>query len=449
MVKFMRTPVLIAGLFLWVLVGISAYLVFGRPSPDQAGLVDRRTPSDQGKAVVDPIGPQPIRVIKSKTPELASIPDDWEPPTVEGWSLTNQNGDEITPDDLLGKPYVGTFIFTRCFTHCPDLVRRVYDLNEKLADIDLRFVTVSVDPEHDTVEHFAKYAANFTDNPDRWQFLTGSKEEILKFARYGFRQMRTEPLDAETFIGPQAAHSLRLMHVGADGQLVGTYHFQHEADMQALQRVLQGKIDTPDEFRPLPPASELEPVAFYQDASPEDQVSAVADSAPADVSPPGNSEATTSDPLASLPDWARRLPPINAGLNTLATLLLLGAFVAIKQRKKDLHRNLILGALAVSAAFLGCYLIYHWALGQYTESHGKPFPGEGVAKAAYYAILIPHVILAAAVPFLAGVAVWRAFKEQWDGHKRVVRWAYPIWLFVSVTGVVIYGMLYHWPVASA
>lgn len=444
----MRKPVFYFGLVMWVLVGLAAYITLRQggtlrqgPAASPTGQVTSGADATTaGQSDANPKGKQAI-VIKPLEPVAEAVaPPGWEPPVVEGWTLTNHLGETVTPESLRGKPYVATFIFTRCSTHCPDLVRRVYDLEQRLKDVDVRFVTVSVDPDYDTVEHLAKYAEIFTQDADRWMFLTGDKDQILEFARYGSRQMRTEPLDAETFIGPQAAHSLRLMHVGADGRMIGSYHFQREEDMLALRRVLEGKAETRAEHKPLPAADELVPVMFQADdlgtqESPE-QV---------------DSEVVTGgldlpvDPLANLPTWARRLPPINASMNGCAAVLLVIAFVAIKKGKRELHGKCMVAAVVVSAVFLIGYAVYHIALGQYTDSHGKPFDGVGIARTVYYSILIPHVILAATVPVLAGMAIYRAVKERWDSHKRIAKVAYPVWMFVSVTGVVIYFMLYHWP----
>lgn len=444
----MRKPVLILGLVLWIVAGVSAYWTFsredsvsksqlepGQSAPSQSAAIKSAT-----ERIVNPDGKQSI-TIRVEEPEVERVaPADWQPPIVEGWTLTNQAGETVTPDNLRGKPYVGTFIFTRCQTHCPDLVRRVYDLEQRLKDVDVRFVTVSVDPDHDTVEHLAKYAEIFSTDPDRWMFLTGSKEEILNFAIYGSRQMRTEPLDAETFIGPQAAHSLRLMHVGADGRLVGSYHFQKPEDMLALRRVLEGKSETRDEHKPLPTAEEMVPIAFFEG----DNGTAV------DVDPPVALETTPvvvqpRDALAGLPAWAKKLPALNASMNGLASIFLICGFVAIKRRRARTHRSFMMAAIVASAVFLAGYVVYHIALGQYTTSHGKPFEGVGVARTLYFGILIPHVVLAATVPFFVAITVFRAYKQRWDDHKRIAKVAYPVWMFVSVTGVIIYAMLYHWP----
>ena len=138
------------------------------------------------------------------------------------------------------------------------------------------------------------------------------------------------------------------------------------------------------------------------------------------------------------------LPHLNAALNSTATLLIIAGFIQIRRRRIAAHKACMLGATAVSAGFLVSYLIYHYFAG-----HTR-FPGNGAARAIYLSILFTHVILAATVPFLVGLAVYRALRNQIDRHKRIVRWAFPIWLYVSITGVIVYLMLYHiYPQPSA
>ena len=99
--------------------------------------------------------------------------------------------------------------------------------------------------------------------------------------------------------------------------------------------------------------------------------------------------------------------------------------------------------------FLLSYLTYHYALGEYTGEHGRRFVGSQIASVVYMSILIPHIILAIFVPFLAIRVFQHAFASLWEEHRRLARITFPIWLFVSVTGVVIYWMLYQLPAPAA
>ena len=148
---------------------------------------------------------------------------------------------------------------------------------------------------------------------------------------------------------------------------------------------------------------------------------------------------------------AHPLVHVNASLNTIATVLLVMAYLLIKRGKERSHRQVMRAAIGVSAAFLACYLYYHYQVGSVRFTHS------GVVKYVYLTILASHIVLAMTVPFLV---VWSAYlgtqamNRPADAdpadeiafrrrHRSVVRWAYPIWLYVSVTGVIVYLMLYH------
>ena len=131
------------------------------------------------------------------------------------------------------------------------------------------------------------------------------------------------------------------------------------------------------------------------------------------------------------------LPALNAALNGLAALLLLAGWVLIRRRRIGAHRLTMLTAFGCSVAFLVSYLFYHSQVGSVR------FQGTGALRTLYFTILISHTVLAAAVPFLAAVTLFRALKERFDRHRALARWTLPIWLYVSVTGVTIYWMLYH------
>lgn len=132
------------------------------------------------------------------------------------------------------------------------------------------------------------------------------------------------------------------------------------------------------------------------------------------------------------------LPTVNAILNgTSGVLLLIGHRMIVKGRV-DAHRRLMLSAFTTSALFLVSYVVYH------AQAGSKPFTGTGAVRTVYFAILVSHVILAAAILPLAIVTLNRGLKMRYVEHRRIARWTYPLWLYVSVTGVVIYLMLYHW-----
>ncbi len=131
------------------------------------------------------------------------------------------------------------------------------------------------------------------------------------------------------------------------------------------------------------------------------------------------------------------LPTVNATLNTISTILLTIGFVMIRRRKTAAHRNCMIAAFVVSGLFLTSYLIYHYHAGS------TPFEGTGWIRSIYFAVLIPHIILAALILPLALITLYFALRKRFAKHRRIARWTLPIWLYVSVTGIIVYWMLYH------
>jgi uncharacterized membrane protein YozB (DUF420 family) len=131
------------------------------------------------------------------------------------------------------------------------------------------------------------------------------------------------------------------------------------------------------------------------------------------------------------------LPAVNATLNSIATMFLAAGWTFIRKRDMRRHRFCMLAAFITSALFLVSYVVYHANVGS------VPFQGQGAVRYVYFAILITHIVLAALILPLALVTLSRALSQRFDRHRAVARWTLPIWLYVSVTGVVIYLMLYR------
>ncbi|HTD68392.1 MAG TPA: DUF420 domain-containing protein [Candidatus Limnocylindria bacterium] len=132
------------------------------------------------------------------------------------------------------------------------------------------------------------------------------------------------------------------------------------------------------------------------------------------------------------------LPAVNASLNALSTVFLTLGYIFIKQQKRDAHRNCMIAAFTTSTIFLACYLTYHFF-------HGSTkFQGQGTVRYVYLAILITHVILAIVIVPLILITMSRALRQRWEFHKKIARWTWPLWMYVSVTGVIVYMMLYQW-----
>lgn len=131
------------------------------------------------------------------------------------------------------------------------------------------------------------------------------------------------------------------------------------------------------------------------------------------------------------------LSTVNAVLNGISAIFLLAGFVLIRRGEREKHRNVMVTALFFSALFLISYLIYHYHVGS------VPYPHHDWTRPVYFIILIPHIIMAAVMtPFIL-IAVWYAFNGKYDKHRRLVRWVWPVWMYVSVSGVAIYLMLYR------
>ena len=131
------------------------------------------------------------------------------------------------------------------------------------------------------------------------------------------------------------------------------------------------------------------------------------------------------------------LPAVNAGLNTLSTIFLTFGYVFIRRQRQIAHRNCMIGAVISSALFLTCYLIYHYNAGR------TVFRDPAWFRPIYLGILLTHTILAVVIVPMVLMTLYRAARRQFEAHKRISRWTWPIWMYVSITGVLIYFLLYQ------
>jgi uncharacterized membrane protein YozB (DUF420 family) len=141
--------------------------------------------------------------------------------------------------------------------------------------------------------------------------------------------------------------------------------------------------------------------------------------------------------MMQVPPQYAIFPVIDASLNGTSAVLLLVGRGFIKRGRMAAHRAVMIAALASSSIFLACYLYYHWHVGS------VHFQGQGWARPVYFSILISHTILAAAIVPMIIITLSRALRERFDRHRAIARWTYPLWMYVSVTGVIVYFMLYH------
>jgi len=131
------------------------------------------------------------------------------------------------------------------------------------------------------------------------------------------------------------------------------------------------------------------------------------------------------------------LPSVNAALNSASALLLIAGYLFIRNKRVRAHKACMLAAFTTSSLFLLSYLVYHYNVGS------VPFRGQGWIRTVYFAILISHTVLAVLIVPLVLITLTRALKGNFDRHRRIARWTFPLWLYVSVTGVIVYWMLYR------
>ncbi|MCB1104868.1 MAG: DUF420 domain-containing protein [Opitutaceae bacterium] len=134
------------------------------------------------------------------------------------------------------------------------------------------------------------------------------------------------------------------------------------------------------------------------------------------------------------------IPALNAALNGLATVLLTIGFILIKRGNREAHRKVMISACIVSAVFLVGYVAHKWLV----QGVHTPFGGDGAIRTVYYAMLISHIILAIAIAYLVPRTFWLAIKGNYERHQAWAKWTFPIWYYVSITGVLVYFFLYQW-----
>ena len=347
----------------------------------------------------------------------------WDPAGIADFELQECRGRQVTKSDLLGQPWLAAFIFTKCAGPCPLVSSEMKKLQDATRDIPLRLVSFTVDPDRDTPEVLQFYADKLGADPDRWWFLTGDKPTIFGLVRNSFKMIVDEAENPQP--GFEVIHSIEIMHVNAEGVVVGRYNARNELHMARLKKVVQGKME---------PAEAQRLNALPTDAAPTESAAGAEPDAGADATAAGE-----------IPRWVLRLPTTNALLNALATICLVSGYVFIKRGDQKSHGAMMLSALITSAVFLGCYLTYHFALQRYTGSSSQPYQGPPALKPLYLCILIPHILLAPVATGMALTTVWHAWRKNWEKHRRLARFTFPIWLYVSVTGVIIYLMVYHLP----
>ena len=273
-------------------------------------------------------------------------------------------------------------------------------LQAKLEGSSVLLVSLSVDPEHDTPQVLEEYARRYGALPDRWWFLTGARSLIYDLIQRKFKlSVMPNPDRAPDGGGEAIAHSDRLALV-EHGRVIGLFDSNDPSALEALI-----------------------------------------------------SRARRS----AIPGWVRALPTVNASLNALCACLLVLGWSLIRGSPADGarglastipacagHRLCMVLAVLTSAVFLVCYLVYHYQAGSVS------FRGSGSSRLVYFTILISHTVLATfgVVPLVL-LTLLRALRGDFARHRSIAALTFPIWLYVSITGVVIYLMLYHMPASMS
>lgn len=155
--------------------------------------------------------------------------------SVGSFSLVSQRGEPVTEADLAGTPWVLSCIYTTCHGPCPEVSASMADVQKRLADLDVRLVSISVDPARDTPEVLAQYAEGLRADPDRWLFLTGDEEEVERVVREGFHLAVMRAPEGEAILGQQVSHDRRLVAVDAQGRVRGYYGSRTADDLDQLE----------------------------------------------------------------------------------------------------------------------------------------------------------------------------------------------------------------------
>ena len=300
--------------------------------------------------------------------------------------LTERSGRPVTDADLADRVWIAAFTFTRCPTSCPRISGHLKQFQHDLARTGVRLVSVSVDPERDTPAVLSRYALGLGADPARWWFLTGPKDEVYPFILERFHLSVAETPAAER---------------KADPGIEAVMHTTRLALVDRGNRVV-GFFDSDDE----PARRALLARARRLDA-------------------------------------ASSLPAVNATLNGACAVLLMVGWGLIRSGRRRAHAACMIAGVADSALFLACYLVYHFRVGS------VPFPGTGLVRSLYFTILTSHTLLAVSMLPLIALTLWRAARGDYVRHARIARITFPIWLYVSITGVVIYLMLYRLPIPAS
>ncbi len=313
--------------------------------------------------------------------QFHEIPLSSTPLAVKSFELEERSGATFTPEQLRGKVWVAHFFFTTCPGPCVKTMPEMQRLQRFFAGKpDVALVSITAHSAHDTAEVLRAYADSKGADPKQWLYLTGEEEHVHKVIQNSFFKGVDKETNPKDPSNP-VTHSPELLLIDRDG-------------------IIRGYVDGQD----------------------RDAVNALILR------------------IRELAGQKYRLPAFNASLNALCAVLLCAGYVAIRRKRESLHITCMVWALIVSAIFLACYLYFHFVV-----QGGQPtlFRGEGWVRIAYFTILLSHTVLAVVVAPLALYVAYQGLRDRRMRHVRLARWTLPLWLYVSVTGVIVYVMLYQ------
>ncbi|MBI3410494.1 MAG: DUF420 domain-containing protein [Planctomycetes bacterium] len=298
---------------------------------------------------------------------------------VKPFELVDAYGQPFRPTDLKGRVWIAHFFYRSCTEGCAQTTAAMKDLQDAFRGKP-DVALVSINLDPETdAPTLKEYAESLGTERGQWYFLTGNADDIYQVVQTCFFQSAGRT--GATDPGKAVMHTFNLMVVDQNGMIRGYASGKDPTHIPAL-----------------------------------------------------------IDRVRSLVRPRFTLPAVNASLNGLCAVLLAAGYTAIRMRRELLHKSIMLTALLVSAVFLGCYLYYHFVV-----LDGRPtrFAGEGWIRPVYFGILLTHTVLAAIVAPLAIFVAYQGLRDRRPRHVKVARWTLPIWFYVSVTGVVIYVLLYH------
>ncbi len=298
---------------------------------------------------------------------------------IKPFVLRTSEGGSLGPADLRGKVWVAHFFYTTCTGGCTKTAPTMMALQKDFAGKkrDVAFVSISLN--NDSPEDLRRYASDLGADPEQWFFLTGAQEAVHDIVQKVFFQFAAPSGSTEP--GKEINHTFNFVIVDGQGEISGYVDGSNPGNLAVMETRIRELV------------------------------------------------------------WSKfQLPTLNAGLNSLCTLLLILGYVAIRKKWETLHVICMMSALLVSIIFLASYLYFHFIV---LDGQATRFSGEGWVRPLYFALLLSHTVLAAIVAPLALYVAYQGFRDRRTRHVRVARWTLPIWLYVSITGVAVYVVLYH------